>query len=129
MQNNVNKFIKEVSKNEKNTLAIDFDGVIHNHHLGFHDGTVYGDPIPGALEAIKEISSNYKIIIFSSKANPNRPLINEKTGVELIWEWLKKYQIDQYIADVTFNKINAKYYIDDKAIYFNNWESVLKKIK
>ena len=35
------------------TIAIDFDGVIHDDYLGFHDGTIYGPPIKGSLEAIK----------------------------------------------------------------------------
>ncbi len=126
MKTDKDKFLDHVINYEKNVIAIDFDGVIHNHHLGFHDGTVYGEPIPGALEAIKGISNNYKIVIFSSKANPTRPLIKGKTGIELIWEWLDKYQIKKYIQDVTFNKINAKYYIDDKAIHFNNWENTLE---
>jgi len=123
-----NKFLNHVDDFEKNVIAIDFDGVIHNHHLGFHDGTVYGKPILGALDAIKNLSNDYKIIIFSSKANPNRPLINGKTGIKLIWEWLEKHNINQHIEDVTFNKINAKYYIDDKAIHFDNWGDTLNKI-
>ena len=77
---------------------------------------------------LKEISNNYKIVIFSSKANPDRPLVEEKTGVELIWEWLDKHQIKKCIQDVTFNKINAKYYIDDKAIHFDSWKNVLNKV-
>tara|TARA_Y100000296_G_C5120652_1_gene230231 strand:- start:648 stop:1034 length:387 start_codon:yes stop_codon:yes gene_type:complete len=123
-----NKFLTHVNDFEKNVIAIDFDGVIHDHYLGFHDGTVYGEPIPGALEAIEELSNNYKIVIFSSKANPDRPLIEGKTGVELIWEWLERHKINCYVKDVTFSKINAKYYIDDKAIHFNNWGDVLSKI-
>ena len=43
-------------ENEKQNLAIDFDGVIHNADKGWYDGTCYGEPIPGALEAIKELS-------------------------------------------------------------------------
>ena len=50
-------------ENELNNIAIDFDGVIHNFNKGWHDGTCYGKPIPGALEAIRNLSQNYKIII------------------------------------------------------------------
>ena len=124
--NEINNFIEEEIKKETDTLAIDFDGVIHNHNLGFHDGTVYGDPIPGAIEAIKKLSKKYKIVIFTCKANPKRPLINGKTGSELIWGWLEKYNLKPYIKDVTYNKPNALYYIDDKAISFNNWSNTLK---
>ena len=124
----VNKFIKEITKKETNTLAIDFDGVIHNHNLGFHDGTCYGKPIEGAIDAIKLLSKKYTIIIFTCKANPNRPLIEGKNGTELVWGWLKKYNIDKYIKDVTYNKPNALFYIDDKAISFNNWNNTLKHV-
>ena len=40
-------------------IAIDFDGVIHNFDKGFHDGTCYGDPLPGSLEALKKISFQF----------------------------------------------------------------------
>ena len=95
----VNKFIKEITKKETNTLAIDFDGVIHNHNLGFHDGTCYGKPIEGAIDAIKLLSKKYTIIIFTCKSNPNRPLIEGKNGTELVWGWLKKYNIDIIAQD------------------------------
>jgi hypothetical protein len=121
----VKDFKNLVDKLEKNTLAIDFDGVIHNHHLGFHDGTVYGDPIPGALNAIKELSKKYSIIITTCKANPKRPLIEGKTGCDLIWEWLDKYGIKNNITDVTYDKVNALCYIDDKAVSFSNWDNTL----
>tara|TARA_R110001583_G_scaffold3112_1_gene20556 strand:+ start:96 stop:479 length:384 start_codon:yes stop_codon:yes gene_type:complete len=124
----INNFIEKVVKNETDTLAIDFDGVIHDHNLGFHDGTVYGNPIPGAIEAIKKLSKKYKIVIFTCKANPKRPLIKGKTGPELIWEWLEKYDLKSCVKDVTYDKINALYYIDDKAISFNNWDSTLKHL-
>ena len=124
----IDNFIEKVVKNESDTLAIDFDGVIHDHNLGFHDGTVYGDPIPGAIEAVKKLSKKYKIVIFTCKANPKRPLINGKTGPELIWEWLEKHDLKSCVEDVTYDKINALYYIDDKAISFNNWDNTLKHL-
>lgn len=125
----VKNFIKKIVKDEKNTLAIDFDGVIHNHNLGFYDGTCYGEPIEGSLVSIKYLASIYNIVLFSCKANPDRPLIKGKTGIELMWEWLDKHGFKQYIKDITFTKPNAKFYIDDKAIPFNNWKNVLQILK
>lgn len=128
-KNTLENYLKKVNIGESKVLAIDFDGVIHSNEYGFHDGTVYGTPIKGVEQALKELSQKYTLIIHTSKANPSRPLINGKTGKELIWEWLGKYNLKSYIKDITYDKINASYYIDDKAIHFNNWNSVLKKIK
>ena len=124
--------IKEFDKiqHERNTkqLAIDFDGVIHKSSNSFHDGTIYDDPVDGVGEALKQLSKDYTLIIYTCKANPDRPLVNGKTGIELIWEWLKKYDFDRYIEDITYTKPNAKYYIDDKAVRFTNWDSVIGEI-
>ena len=60
------KFNKDVPpghEKEINNIAIDFDGVIHTFDKGFHDGTCYGDPIKGAEEALKKITSNEKKVI------------------------------------------------------------------
>jgi hypothetical protein len=114
-----------VSSEESNTIAIDFDGVIHSFELGFHDGTIYGTPIEGSIEAIKKIAQRYIIVIYTAKAKQDRPLINGKTGTELIWEWLKKYELDLYIKDITAEKPRCICYIDDKAIQFVNWNKAL----
>lgn len=114
-----------VNNEESNTIAIDFDGVIHSFELGFHDGTIYGTPIEGSIEAIKRIAKKYTIIIYTAKAKQDRPLINGKTGTELVWEWLKKYKLDQYIKDITAEKPRCICYIDDKAIQFKNWNQSL----
>lgn len=123
-----NNFIETVNEQLNNTLCIDFDGVIHDHNLGFHDGTIYGDPIKGSLESLKKLSNKYKIIIFTCKANPNRPLIDGKTGAELVWEWLEKYNVSQYVSKVTAIKPVASAYIDDKAIKFENWEQCMREV-
>jgi hypothetical protein len=114
-----------VGSEEKRNVCIDFDGVIHNDYKGFGDGTIYGDILPGALEAIKNLSNKYDIIIFTAKAKPDRPLIDGKTGTQLVIEWLEKYNLLQYIKEVTSEKPRALTYIDDKAIRFTNWNDVL----
>ena len=109
-------------------IAIDFDGVIHNFDKGFHDGTCYGDPLPGSLEALKKISESYNIIIFTAKAKPSRPLVNGKTGTELIWAWLKENDLDQYVSKVSAEKPRAVAYVDDKGISFNSWDKCLEAL-
>ena len=125
----INDFKKTVGSEEKNTIAIDFDGVIHKNSKGFHDGTIYDEPIEGVKKGLEYFSKSYKLVIYSCKANPNRPLVNGKTGVELMWEWLEEHNLKNYINDISYIKPNAKYYIDDKAIRFLNWQMVMGAIK
>lgn len=120
-------YLDKVNQEESKVIAIDFDGVIHSFEHGFHDGTIYGTPILGAKEALEHFAKNYTIILFTAKAKPDRPLINGKTGIELVWEWLKKYNLDSYIYEITAEKPRAICYIDDKGIRFTNWEQTLKE--
>ena len=116
-------------EDELNNIAIDFDGVIHNFDKGWHDGTCYGEPLPRSLEAIKTLSAKYNIIIFTAKAKKNRPLVNGKTGTQLVQEWLEKYDVMQYINEITSEKPRAQIYIDDNGYRFNNWDQTLKDIE
>lgn len=112
-----------------NNLSIDFDGVIHDDYLGYNDGTCYGLPIPGSLEAVRELSKNYRIVIFTAKAKPDRPLVNGKTGSELVWDWLRAYSIDDCVQEVTSEKPRSFLYIDDNGYRFENWNDTLQYVK
>ena len=114
---------------EKQNLAIDFDGVVHNADKGWGNGTCYGEPLPGAIDAIKRLSEDYNIVIFTDKAKSDRPLVNGKTGAKLVYEWLQKYQIEQYVSSVTSDKPRAELYIDDNGYRFENWNDTLKFVK
>lgn len=111
---------------ERKVLAIDFDGVIHNAHLGWGDGTCYGEPIDGAIDAIKELSKKYEIVIFTAKAKPDRPMVDGKTGIELVKEWFEKYLILDCISTITSEKPRAEIYIDDNGYRFQNWRDTIK---
>jgi hypothetical protein len=111
---------------EGNNLSIDFDGVIHTFDKGYFDGTCYGAPIPGAIDAIRLLSSKYRIVIFTAKAKPSRPLVNGKTGVQLVEEWLKKYGILDCVAEITAEKPRSFLYIDDNAYRFTSWPDTIK---
>ena len=126
---NSKKFKEFTLNNDKNVIAVDFDGVIHKSSKGFHDGTIYDEPVDDVKKGLEYLSKSYKLVVYTCKANPNRPLIDEKTGTELIWEWMEKYDLSKYVSDVVYGKPNAKYYIDDKAICFIDWNQILKVVK
>ena len=111
---------------ENKTVSIDFDGVIHKCSKGFYEGTVYDDPVEGSLEAIKKLNKKYTIVIFTAKAKTERPLINNKTGKELVCDWLDKHGYSPYISDVTAEKPRSFIYIDDRGYRFKDWENTLK---
>jgi len=123
------EYSKRVQLDQENNIGIDFDGVIHFDEKGFHDGTIYGEPIEGAVEAIKELGSKYNIIIFTAKAKPDRPLINGKSGKQLVYEWLLSHGIAKYVKEITSEKPRAIIYIDDKGYRFDNWNNTLNFIK
>jgi len=123
------KIRKHSYPDEQINLGIDFDGVIHKCSKGYYDGTIYDDPIEGAYQALEEMSKKYTLIIYTCKAKPDRGLVNGKTGTELVWEWLEKHNMSQFVSKVTSEKPRAVAYIDDKAIRFTNWEDCLKRFK
>ena len=113
---------------ETKNIALDFDGVIHKNSKGYYDGTIYDTPVDGAKEALKKLSKTYDVVIFTVKAKPDRGLVNGKTGTQLVWEWLKKYDMDRYVTKVTSEKPRAVAYIDDKSIHFDNWKMCLDNL-
>lgn len=99
----------------KKTLLIDFDGVIHKYSKGWHDGTAYDVPMPGAKEALAELARKYEVIIFSTR------------NWWEIKDWLFKYGFPNYPA--TSTKKPAIALIDDRAIHFTGWEKALDEFQ
>jgi hypothetical protein len=110
-------------------IAVDFDGVVHSFDKGWHDGTCYGDPIPGAIDGIKQLSKKFRVIIFTAKAKPSRPLVQGKTGIQLVEEWLDKHGVLSYVSEITSEKPRAWLYIDDKGYRFLNWHDTLSFVE
>ena len=114
---------------EQVNIGIDFDGVIHKCSKGYHDGTIYDDPVEGAKEALQKLSRDHTVIVYTCKAKPDRGLVNGRTGSELVWEWLKKHDMAQYVSKVTAEKPRAFAYIDDKAVPFTGgWDNVITQV-
>jgi hypothetical protein len=114
---------------EQINVGIDFDKVIHKCSKGYYDGSIYDEPVEGAYEALERLAKDYTVIVYTCKAKPDRGLVNGKTGTELIWEWLKEHNMSQFVSKVTAEKPRARFYVDDKAIRFTDWESTFAMIE
>lgn len=93
------------------TLAVDFDGVLHDDSRRGTDPSVnqLGPPLEGAKNAICYLRNekNHKIIIYSVKPP------------DIIEDWLRYFDIP--FDRITTQKPVADIYIDDKALHFRNW--------
>jgi len=99
------KKIKEIDNLDKiKTISIDFDGVIHRYSKGFQGlENAYDTPMDGSIEAIKKLyDEGYILKILSSRPK------------EVIYPWLKKYEIYDMITEVSNHKFPATVYIDDR---------------
>jgi len=114
-------------------VMIDLDRTIHKYSKSWQDGSLYDDPIPGAKKVIDWLKSKgYEIVIFTTRASAENAKdhgqdVNDQIqGVE---NWLSNNEI--YYDRITAEKLNADFYIDDKAIHIKNgnWLEVLKEIK
>lgn len=134
------------------TIAIDFDGVIHKYSKGWSDGSVYDIPVEGVFETIQELMETHTVFVFSTR-KPKQ-----------IREWLLQHVMEQYFGDdphdpkdwswgkygftikvipwwvkfwnkknvlgITRRKLPAMCYIDDRAIQFKgDWNRTLTDIK
>ncbi|MFA5999859.1 MAG: hypothetical protein WC783_02670 [Candidatus Paceibacterota bacterium] len=109
---------------KKKTIAIDFDGVIHQYSEGFKDGTIYDPPMKGALQAIKDLLEDYNVVIFTARKQDKE-----------IKEWLNEYWQEEFDEEApaleitNVKKPSLSIFIDDRAIEFKSWNSMVDKVK
>lgn len=101
----------------KRTICLDFDGVLHGYSRGWDDGTIYDPPVLGAVESVKALAEKYRLVISTCRED-----------TVAIWQWLNKFGMNEYIAEVTNGKPKAMLYIDDRAIRFRDWRTALAEV-
>jgi hypothetical protein len=105
------------------TIAVDFDGVIHRYSKGWHDGTIYDKPEPGAKEALTLLMRDFEVFIYSTRCY-DRVIEGEtqKNQVEEMRQWLDTHQIPYTRIHTDPGKPHCKLFIDDNALrYRGNW--------
>ena len=102
---------------QRPTLAVDFDGVIHEYSKGWNGGAL-GVIMPGARDALIQLSVKYRIVVFTARHD-----------LEAVRDWMHDQRLDHLIADVTNRKPVAVAYLDDRAVKFINWEQALETLR
>lgn len=113
------------------TIAVDFDGVIHAYSKGWHDGTIYDPPMPGALDGLRSLMERDAVFVFTTR-EPHP-----------VAEWLVGHGFDAIASAhdlwrtfwnergrllVTNRKLAAVAYLDDRAVRFTDWAQALQDL-
>lgn len=94
------------------TIAIDFDGVLHDHKHPI-PGRRMGKPMEGARDAVRKIKARGdKIVVFTVWGGT-------ELGHKTISDWMRFYDIPFH--EITNIKPQAAVYLDDKAVRFVSW--------
>jgi hypothetical protein len=108
------------------TVAVDFDGVIHAYRKGWHDGTIYDDPVPGAFDALRSLMERYAVFVHTTRdAASVADWISDRTGIRTTNIYAGEFWNGRGEILVTNLKYPAIAYIDDRAIRFLDWEQAL----
>jgi hypothetical protein len=110
------------------TVAVDFDGVIHAYSRGWQDGTIYDEPIPGAIEGIRALQGRYAVYVFTSREPVSVCHWLEERDipatVDLPPDNVPDFWNSQAVVLVTNRKLPAVAYLDDRAVRFTDWAAV-----
>ena len=101
----------------KRTILIDLDGVLNTYEGNYDEGCI---PLikDGAYELLKELSSYYRIVIFTSR----NLLLASKCVIE--------NNLEEFVENVTNVKEPAYLLIDDRCIKFDgNYQNLINEIK
>lgn len=111
-------------KDQRYTLAVDFDGVLHSYTSPWVDAATIPDPpVPGAMEWLHRMLQYFDIAIFSTRNH-------QDGGVAAMKSWLAHHSLGmpcgsaiRGIQDITFPTIKpaALIYLDDRAVRFTGF--------
>ncbi len=105
----------------RQTVCLDFDGVIHSYRSGWQGvANIPDPPIHGTADAIAYLRKTYRVVIHSARCS-------SVEGREAVAAWLAKHRIE--VDEVCEHKPPAIVYIDDRAIRFQgNWSDTISEL-
>lgn len=120
------------------TIAVDFDGVIHAYSKGWHDGSIYDEPLTGALSALELLMKRDAVFIHTTRnarqvarwiERTSQYQIDCTTHLPRTWYGRRKpFWNTRGLLLVTDRKLPATVYVDDRAHHFESWEQTLSAL-
>ena len=107
------------------TIAVDFDGVIHEYANGWGDGSIYGDEVPGAFRSLRLLMEQDAVFIHTSRDPAQVAAWLDERGFPCTTRCDETFWNLSGILLVTDRKYPAVAYIDDRGIRFHNWGNTM----
>jgi len=103
-------------------LIVDFDGVLHWYRKGWHDGTIYDEPVPGSQDAMRKfLEAGYEVIVFSTRAFDRVPYGDKFEPSQfddmMVWFAQHGFPVGMKVWQGAGKPIGTAY-IDDRAVAF-----------
>lgn len=117
------------------TIAVDFDGVIHGYSQGWQDGTIYDPPLPGAIDALTTLMKTHAVFIHTTRNAADVAGWLSEYGFDTVLDIdgpahpKREFWNEQGALLVTDRKLPAVAYIDDRGIRFKSWKQVLAELE
>lgn len=111
---------KKVEEQRLQTVAVDFDGVIHSYVSGWRGAEAIPDPpVPGAIEFLVEASKHFDVCIFSARNCLPGAIPAMKTWLS-VWAVGMTDDPEAFVSKLRFPvaKPSATLYIDDRGYQF-----------
>ena len=99
-------------------VCVDLNGVLDDYQ-GWRGPKHFDGPRAGAREFLEAlVNRGYGVVVFTTRYAPD------------VWQWLRDYQLDSFIIDVTDRKPPAHVFVDDRAVCFRgDFGSTLREIE
>lgn len=98
----------------KETIGIDFDGVLNTYTKGWNNGIIDTAPVEGAIDACARlITKGFNLYVLTARTDHGP-----------VYAWLQRCGFPY--MEVSNVKRPAIAYIDDRAIRFTNWKDIQK---
>lgn len=99
-------------KEERYTIAVDFDGVLHSYTSPWVDAeTIPDPPVSGAIDWLNDITHDLDVVIFTTRGKT-------EAGRLAVRSWLEDRGYNGPRLTVTAEKPPALAYLDDRAYRF-----------